>query len=99
MKHPFGGVLEVDVPGRNHPREEIHWYNRIENSNTNWHTVGHDPLEYTPDSLRKQLQDEWLPKVSQNRIVTDLALNEEEIKSHIELIDLLAKAKQGAKAV
>jgi transcriptional regulator with XRE-family HTH domain len=91
--HPFGGILEVQVPAKQHPRNEIHWYNKIEKSKPGWHTIGQSQMDYTPEGLCKQLVEHWLPLAEQNRIATDVEVTANEIQKHVNLIHLLAQAK------
>jgi transcriptional regulator with XRE-family HTH domain len=92
MRHPFGGILEVNVPSPRYVPEEIRWHNKIEKSDSAWHTAGDDPLEYTPETLRAGLESHLREF---DRIKTDAAIDKDEIQEHIELIDLLESAKAG----
>ena len=89
-KHPFGGVLEVEVPSKNVDPRDIFWHNKIEASKIYWHTVGEDKLEYTPAVLLKKLED-WIGRLS--NVVSDVILTPEELKGHITLIHKLATTK------
>lgn len=85
-RHPFGGVLEVEVPSKNVDPHEISWYNKIEKSTAHWHTVGGKELEYTPESLLEKLR-KWEDRIRKGRVVTDIELSTSEIESHIRLIE------------
>ena len=39
-KHPFGGILEVDVPSKNEEDKDIAWHNKIEKCDIDWHRAG-----------------------------------------------------------
>jgi hypothetical protein len=94
--HPFGGVLEVEVPSREHPPQEVAWHDKIKMSRAKWHTAGVGSLEYTPQELRQRLarlRDEL--KTDMKTIATDIELTAEEIEDHIRLIDLLARPPAG----
>jgi transcriptional regulator with XRE-family HTH domain len=90
-EHPFGGVIEVQVPADDYPRHQIAWHTKIGASRADWHKVGNSALEYTPDSLRNNL-DNW----KKREIVTDVKLGEDEIDQHIKLIEHLARARRYA---
>lgn len=92
-KHPFGGILEVDVPSKNVDPRDVFWYNKIEKSVAYWHTIGKESLEYTPTSFSDNLRG-WLKRLPD--VVTDVVLTEKEIKEHIELIDRLAVTDRNA---
>lgn len=84
INHPFGGVLEIDVPSH------LPWHDRIEKCDARWHTT-RENLEYTPESLREKLVAlrDALPN-----IITDIPLRKAELDDHIALIDRLASAKR-----
>jgi hypothetical protein len=84
--------LEVEVPSKSIDPSQISWHNKIEESVACWHTVGHDPLEYTPESLLKRL-DKCRDDLRKGNIITDVELNEDELSKHIELIHRLAACR------
>ena len=90
--HPFGGILEIEVPSKACRSGDIRWHNKVENCSAFWHSAGPgaDSLRYDPSSLQKELK-EWLKSLSD--IVTDVEIDEKEIKNHIDLIDQLAAVK------
>ncbi|MFH1109163.1 MAG: helix-turn-helix transcriptional regulator [Planctomycetota bacterium] len=88
-KHPFGGVLEVDVPAKKYPPEEILWHERIEKSEAQWHSASGSSLEYTPEELRNDLI-RWKKRLDGGEVHTDVELDVREIEEHIRLIDQLA---------
>lgn len=92
-KHPFGGILEVDVPSKKVDPRSVSWHNKIEESVAYWHTVEKGSLEYTPASLLKKLE-KCMQDLRDGNIVTDVELDEQEIKEHIKLIEKLASAKR-----
>lgn len=91
--HPFGGILEVDVPSKNVDPRDIYWHSKIENSEAHWHTVGNNSLQYDPESFSEKLKKlvEKLP------IPSDIVLEEQELKGHLELIEKLAMANQSTR--
>jgi DNA-binding XRE family transcriptional regulator len=88
--HPFGGIIEVEVPDRKHNPQDILWHDRVDKSRAYWHTVGAEDLEYTPDRLRQELE-ELLKKLQTNNLPTDLYITDEEIEDHLGLIELLRR--------
>ena len=93
-KHPFGGILEIDVPSKDADVGKIEWYNKVQESNAYWHTVGvGDSLEYTPNALLERLQ-KCMQKIKKSEIISDVIFQEDEIKGHIELIEKLAAIKK-----
>ena len=89
-QHPFGGILEADVPRRDLSMKTIQWWDKIENSSTDWHRVSNDPLAYSPSQFSAKLQ-EWCERISKKSLVP--YVTQEEIQRHIGLIDALAAAK------
>jgi transcriptional regulator with XRE-family HTH domain len=90
--HPFGGVIDVEVPAVEHRGSDIPWYEKIGKCKAYWHSAGSEPLAYTPEKLRKNLSN-WLKQLEKGQLEVDVALNKAEIERHIETIDLLANAK------
>jgi transcriptional regulator with XRE-family HTH domain len=90
LKHPFGGILEVEVPSKQYAPQDVFWHERIEKSEVHWHSTGSDDLNYTPTQLRERLVELSSSEDMFNFI--DVALEKEEIKQHIALIDRLAAA-------
>lgn len=93
-RHPFGGIIEVQVPSDEFNRDMVQWHEKIKDSKAVWHRAGAESLEYTPEEFLRRL-GEWLPRVEKGEIVTDVALSADELKGHIALIELLAAAKFG----
>lgn len=91
-RHPFGGILEVQVPSDDFNRDAVPWHEKIKKSKATWHRAGAESLEYTPEELLQRL-DAWLPRVEKGEIVTDVALSADELKGHVALIELLVGAK------
>lgn len=91
LNHPFGGVLEIQVPRDDADRSKILWHNKIEECHADWHAVGDSRLKYTPAELRRELETRWLPKLKSGDVVTDVEIDAGEILGHISLIDALAK--------
>jgi len=87
-KHPFGGIIEVDVPANDVETSRVSWHSKIELSKAYWHTVGTNKLEYTPESMLMELQ-RWRERLSS--LVTDVELRQEELEQHIRLINRLAR--------
>jgi transcriptional regulator with XRE-family HTH domain len=90
--HPFGGILEVDVPSKSYTPEEVKWHDRIEQCFTAWHGAGPDEraLEYTPDMLRGKLED---LRGELTRLVLDVEITPAEIENHVRLIDALKSVR------
>lgn len=86
IDHPFGGILEVDVPSKNVDPRDIYWHSKIENSEAHWHTVGNNSLQYDPESFSDGLK-KWIKKLP---VPSDIVLEEQELKGHLELIEKLA---------
>lgn len=97
LDHPFGGILEVQVPSDEKVLEEIKWHNKVENCHIDWHQAGYGDksLAYTPERLRQHLET-WLENL--NNIATDVAITAEELRGHIALIDFLKAARSGTTA-
>jgi hypothetical protein len=91
-EHPFGGVIDVEVPAVEHRGADIPWYEKIGKCKAYWHSAGSKPLTYTPEKLRKSLQN-WLKQLEKGQLEVDVALNKAEIERHIDTIDMLAYAK------
>jgi transcriptional regulator with XRE-family HTH domain len=94
VKHPFGGVLEVEVPSKKCDPREISWHNKIENCHAAWHTAGHEALEHDLPTTRANLT-KWLGQLEGMAKVIDIALEKEEIERHLRLLDALVAAKKG----
>jgi len=86
--HPFGGVLEVQVP-RDIERSEVKWYEKIGKSEAHWHSAG-DSKErpYTPQALRDSIE-QIRKKVLKGDLITDFDIVPEELQGHLNLIDKL----------
>lgn len=85
VDHPFGGILEVQVPDDNEPNpDEVPWHDKIDKSRAYWHTAGKG-LEYTPQKLLDRLKE------MEGGIPTDVYIGQDEIKQHIELVELLRR--------
>jgi transcriptional regulator with XRE-family HTH domain len=94
VEHPFGGILEVQVPSKEFRREDVKWHEKIGKCQINWHCAGSGDarLTYNPADLLAKLR-EWLGRI--DNIATDVTITRDEIESHIDLIEQLAAAKQG----
>lgn len=90
--HPFGGILEVQVPADDCPREQVMWHNKIEKSKAEWHRVGQSSLEYSPEKLRDALE-QLIRRFDTDGLITDVDISRGECERHIRLIDVLAQAR------
>lgn len=90
LRHPFGGVLEVQVPKDD--LRNVPWHERIRMSHADWHRIGDGSLEYTPQALLEALET-WDAKLRKQEIVTDMVLTEDEIRQHLRLIRSLARGR------
>ena len=88
--HPFGGVLEVDVPDRKIAPKNIPWWDKVENSSARWHSVGTTDLGYTPETLTKRLED-WASRLKSGGVIQQIS--PEEVLGHIKLIEALRQAR------
>jgi transcriptional regulator with XRE-family HTH domain len=88
--HPYGGILEVRFPSRNHDPDRIRWYESVGLGEADWHTVGKSDLPYDHDSLRKAIS-----RCLDAKIITDAPVDSAEIEGHLELLDLLAERPTG----
>ncbi len=91
-KHPFGGVLEIEVPSKKCDPREISWHNKIENCHATWHTAGHEALEHDLAKMRANLT-RWAEQLEGMAKVIDIALEKDEIERHLRLLDALVAAK------
>jgi len=90
--HPFGGVLEVQVPSDDCASDAVPWHRKIEQSRADWHQARDLKPTYTPEDLRDAIGDKWRQKVAEGNLVTDVELTQKELDEHLALIDLLASA-------
>jgi hypothetical protein len=91
VKHPFGGILEADVPGPDYSLRSVYWWDKIEKSTVDWHKAGKTDLSYSPTDLRDKLVV-WSERIAKNSFIPQITA--EEVKQHIGLIDALAAAKR-----
>lgn len=92
VDHPFGGILEVDVPSKNVDPRDIYWHSKIENSEAHWHTVGNNSLQYNPESFSQELK-KWITKLP---VPSDIVLEKQELEGHLRLIEKLAVIKENS---
>ena len=90
--HPFGGILEVQVPSDDCVSDAVPWHRKIEQSRADWHQARDLKPAYTPEDLRNAIRDRWGEKVAQGDLVTDVELTQKELDEHLALIDLLGLA-------
>ena len=90
VDHPFGGILEADVPRKQISTKNISWWDKIENSDVSWHTAGSNDLKYEPKLIQSKLKA-WYERMSKGSLVPHLT--QEEVMKHIDLIDALARAR------
>lgn len=86
--HPFGGVLEIQVPSDKHNREEVRWHEIVEKSCAGWHSVGSNALEYSPEKLLENLK-KWEPTIAESPV--DAHITPTEIREHVALIVQLSE--------
>lgn len=91
---PFGGILEIAVPRKECDPLQVRWYEKIENSDCFWHSVGGESLEYTPETLRARLV-QLKEKLADIKEVVDFRLDEEELDDHLALLDMLERKPEG----
>jgi transcriptional regulator with XRE-family HTH domain len=97
ISHPFGGVLEIQVPSDATPADEVRWHTKIEQSAAAWHTIGQSDLSYTPDALLDKIANVWLPlfasgDASARSPMATRIITKDELHGHLELIERLASA-------
>lgn len=91
-RHPFGGVLEVQVPSDHCEAREVFWHNKIEKSVATWHSAGQSDLSYEPQGLRLNLT-ELIRRLETGERMIEVVVAKEECEKHIQLIDRLAAAR------
>lgn len=91
--HPFGGVLEIDVPSKECDPREVFWHNKIENCHAQWHTAGSEKLEYTLESMKTNLAN-WASQLEGVAKIVDIALEKDEINRHLCLLDFLVNSEK-----
>ena len=88
-EHPFGGVLEIEVPSKKLKPLDVKWYQKIEKSHSFWHDVSGKSLRYTPNELRnnmKRVKDQ----LQTIQGFLDFLLESDELDLHMKLVDQLA---------
>jgi len=86
--HPFGGVLEVQVPSDAEP-PDVQWYEKIAKSEAHWHEAGGGKdRPYTASELRMRIET-IQQKAAGNLLIADFEIKDEELQGHLNLIDKL----------
>ncbi len=96
--HPFGGILEVEVPSKDVNPLEVEWYEKIEKSKSFWHDVAGDPLRYDSMDLKKALLN-VRQQLETIQDAVDFVINKAEIEQHLQLLESLAPTREEDKQV
>jgi transcriptional regulator with XRE-family HTH domain len=86
VERPLGGILEVEVPSDRYNPNDVPWQERIEKSEPRWHCARTLPRSYTISQLRVSIE-RWLTSLAS--LVGDVAVSEEEMMRHLELLDAI----------